>query len=73
MQNMEHFLADRALSLRYEARQFPQTAPVARAWLERAADWALRHGFQELADSLCSQARERLEEDSHVPRIGLSF
>ncbi len=67
------FIQDKALSLRYEARQFPQTASVIRAWLERAADWALRHGFQELADSLCRQAREMLEEDSHVLRHELSL
>lgn len=67
------FIQDKALSLRYEARQFPQTTPVAVAWLERAADWALRHGFLELADSLCRQAREMLEEDSHVLRHELSL
>lgn len=58
MQNMEYFLAARALSLRYEARQFPQTAPVARAWLERAADWAFRHGFHDLATGLLEQIKE---------------
>lgn len=58
MQNMEYFLAARALSLCYEARQFPQTAPVARAWLERAADWAFRHGFHDLASGLCRQLGE---------------
>ena len=56
------FIQDRALSLRHEARQFVQTAPVARAWLERASDWALRHGYQELAYSLRRQAREMLKE-----------
>lgn len=58
MQNMEYFLAARALSLRYEARQFPQTAPGARAWLERAADWAFRQGFHDLAAGLCRQIGE---------------
>lgn len=72
MQNMEHFLADRALSLRYEARRFPQTASVSAAWIRRAADWALRHGFQELAHSLCCQARET-EAESHVLWLELSL
>ncbi len=66
------FIQDRALSLRYEARQFQQISPVARAWLERAADWALRHGFQELAHSLCCQARET-EAESHVLWLELSL
>ena len=49
------FIQDKALSLRYEAQKFRQTTPVAVAWLERAAAWALRHGFQELAGNLCRQ------------------
>ena len=73
MQNMEYFLADRALTLSYEARKNQQTAPVARAWLERAADWALRNGFQNLADKLCKQAREMQEDNSHVLRNELSL
>ena len=63
MPNMEHFLADRALTLRYEARRFPQTAAVSAAWMRRAETWALNNGFQELADSLCRQARGILEEE----------
>ena len=58
MQNMEYFLAARALSLCYEARQFPQTAPVARAWLLRAELWARQQGLLDLADSLCRQLGE---------------
>lgn len=73
MQNMEHFLADRALSLRYEARRFPQTASVSAAWIRRAENWALHHGFRDLANSLCRQAQGILEEDSHVLRNELSL
>lgn len=58
MQNMDYFLAARALSLCYEARQFPQTAPVARAWLLRAELWALKYGFDELAERLSEQIKE---------------
>ena len=58
MQNMEHFLADRALTLLYEARQFPQTAPVARAWLFRAELWARQQGLLDLVDSLYRQIEE---------------
>ncbi len=54
-------IQDKALSLRYETKKFRHTAPVIHAWLERAADWALRHGFQELAHSLCRQAKETEE------------
>lgn len=36
MWNIDCFLEERALSLRYEARRFPQTAPVSRAWLRLA-------------------------------------
>ena len=49
------FIQDKALSLRYEAQKFRQTTPGSGGWLERAADWALRNGFQELAASLCRQ------------------
>ena len=73
MQNMEHFLADRALSLSYEARRFPQTASVSAAWIRLAENWALHHGFRDLAHSLCRQARGILEEDSHVLRHELPF
>ena len=51
-------IQDKALSQRYEIRKFRHTAPVTRAWLERAAGWALNNGFQELAARLCHQARE---------------
>lgn len=73
MQNMEYFLADRALTLRYEARKWPQTAAVSAAWMRRAETWALNNGFQELAHRLCRQAREMLGEDSHVLRHELSL
>ena len=52
MQNMEHFLADRALTLLYEARQFPQTASVSSAWLRQAEAWAWQHHKSSLHKTL---------------------
>lgn len=37
-------IKDRALTLDYEARRFPATAPMAKKWLMLAAAWAGRRG-----------------------------
>lgn len=58
MQNMEHFLADRALSLRYEARRFPQTASVSAAWIRRAELWARRRRRNRLLNILAGYLRD---------------
>lgn len=42
-------IQDRALTLSYERRQYPETAPMVDAWLRLAARWANSHGEAELA------------------------
>ena len=49
-------IKDRALTLRYEGRQFPRTAKTAANWLIRAAEWARLHGDFDLAAQLDAQA-----------------
>lgn len=58
MWNMDCFLEERALSLRYEARRFPQTATVSRAWLRLAEAWARRHRKQRLRELLAGYLRD---------------
>ena len=58
MWNIDCFLEERALSLRYEARRFPQTAPVSRAWLRLAEAWARRHRKQRLRELLAGYLRD---------------
>ena len=49
-------IKDRAVTLRYEGRQFPRTAKTAANWLIRAAEWARLHGDFDLAAQLVAQA-----------------
>ena len=49
-------IKDRAITLRYEGRQFPRTAKTAANWLIRAAEWARRHGDFGLEAQLVAQA-----------------
>lgn len=51
-QSAAAFIADRALTLAYESRQYPSTGPMARAWLRRATNWAVSHGQWELCRAL---------------------
>ena len=51
-----HFIADRALTLVYEARRFPAATPTARAWLRQAVNWAVRR--RQFA--LCGQLNQHL-------------
>jgi hypothetical protein len=46
------FIADRALTLTYEAKQFPHTSVTVENWLLLALRWAERHKCVELANSL---------------------
>lgn len=46
------FIADRALTLTYEVKQFPHTSLIAENWLLLALRWAERHKYTELANSL---------------------
>jgi len=45
---MRQFMIDRAQTLSYEARQFPQTRRVAENWICRALSLARRAGDMEL-------------------------
>lgn len=47
-----YFIKDRALSLTYEAIQFPATSGVALAWLHRAMAKAQKFGMKDLADDI---------------------
>lgn len=46
------FIKDRALSLSYEAVQFPATAETVLAWLGRAMAWTKTRGLNTLAKEL---------------------
>ena len=46
------FIADRALTLTYEAKQFPHTSVTVENWLLLALRWAEQHKCTELANSL---------------------
>lgn len=47
-----HFIADRSLSLSYEAVQFPATAETSLAWLHRAVGWAEKRGLTALVHEI---------------------
>lgn len=51
------FIEDRALSLSYEAVQFPTTAMTALAWLHRAMAWAEARGLTDLQETLNAHLR----------------
>ena len=52
MNQTAYFIADRALSLAFEAVQKPDTAPTALAWIYRAIGWAKKHTATELEEPL---------------------
>ena len=52
MDTTAYFIRDRALSLAYEAVQFPATAQVAFIWLHRALAYAKNSGMEPLADDI---------------------
>lgn len=61
-------IEDRALSLNYEARQFPRTAKMSSQWLIRAAEWARLHGYSDLCVSLILQSA-KLDLFTHCPSL----
>lgn len=64
-------LRDKALTLKYEARRFPVTAPMAKKWLMLAAAWAGRRGDPLLQAEL-TQCAVGLSTDKPVNDGGLS-
>lgn len=59
-QTTQLFIADRALSLAYEAKQFPQTSLVALAWFNLARGWAEQRSMKALTTTLLS-TMQRIE------------
>jgi hypothetical protein len=57
MTEAAYFIQARALSLAYEAIQFPATAEVVLAWLYRAVAEAERRGLPQLADEVRAAAQ----------------
>lgn len=47
-----HFIQDRAQTLVYEAKQFPETSNVILEWFYLAMVWAEKHGFSGLLEDL---------------------
>ena len=63
MTDTANFIADRALSLAYEAIQFPKSAKAAITWLGRARIWATKNGIWTLEQAL----------NAHLMRIGTHY
>ena len=66
MNETAYFIKDRAQSLAYEGRRFPDKAKAALAWLHRAVDWAEQRGMTPLADEVRAAARRVTDHKSRT-------